>query len=80
MYPKDHSIWVFRSQELIFEDRLEPHRLRCCGIRVFNIKNNHDCRIMEVLPFSSISLKSLRAFRILRPLRSINAIPSKSFN
>ena len=29
------------------------------------------------MPIPSVSLKSLRAFRILRPLRSINAIPSK---
>ena len=88
MLYEDHSLWLHITSKFLSAEYLEHPRLHHCydRVRVVPVPTILSSSLMNFSLFSSllavlqiegINVKSLRAFRVLRPLRLLSSIPSK---
>ena len=88
MFNENHIIWFYIASQCIPPQHVEYSRLHNCHDRVkwkqTKGQNSHllssslFSSLLAVLQIEGINVKSLRAFRVLRPLRLLSSIPSKS--
>ena len=88
MFNENHIIWFYIASQCVPPQHVEYSRLHNCHDRVkwkqTKGQNSHllssslFSSLLAVLQIEGINVKSLRAFRVLRPLRLLSSIPSKS--